>query len=223
MADVIARFQRALTHLLRKLTGQKGRARAAAFAAFDTALAGLRAGDLAIDLGANVGIFTLQMAQTGADVIAFEPDPHAFAALQTAVQGRANVTLIAAAAGGEAGQFRLFRHRDFAHSPDIRTTSSSIVSGKRNMDATNSVEVEVKDFTAFLRDLNRPVKLLKIDIEGAEVALLERLLNAPEAAMIDQIFVETHERVLPALAARTLALKGLAAQKAKPAINWDWH
>ena len=219
----IACITREAAHLWRKLTGQKARARKAAFAAFDAAVAALRPGDLAIDLGANAGLFTEPMARTGADVIAFEPDPHAFALLQRRVGNRPNTRLIAAAAGAEAGHFHLYRHRDFATEPDRRTTSSSLIADKRNVDPTQAIEVEVKDFTAFLRDLDRDIALLKIDIEGAEVALLERLLADPVSNRIGHIFVETHERMLPDLAARTQALKASAGARAKPVINWDWH
>jgi FkbM family methyltransferase len=212
-----------LASVWRRITGAKARARAQAEAGFDAALAALRPGDLAIDLGANVGLFTARMAATGADVVAFEPDPHAFALLSDRVGAMPNVTLIAAAAGDAAGTLTLFRHRDFAAGPDRRTTSSSIVAGKRNMDETAGVQVEVIDFAAWLATQNRPVALLKIDIEGAEVALLERLLATPQADLVMQAFVETHERVIPHLRTRTAALKVLAARRTRPAINWDWH
>lgn len=220
---VLARIRREAAHLMRKLTGEKARARRAAFAAFDAAVAGLRPGDLAIDLGANVGVFTEAMARSGADVIAFEPDPHAFGLLSVRLAPWPNARLVAAAAGDKAGSFQLYRHRDFAASPDRRTTSSTLIADKRNVSAAHAVTVEVVDFVAFLRDLDRDVAVLKIDIEGAEVALLERLLADPIADRIGQIFVETHERMLPQLASRTAALKRLAAGRAKPVINWDWH
>ncbi len=220
---LIERLRLAAGRVWRRLSGAKARARAAAQADFDAAVAGLRPGDVAIDLGANVGVFTRKMAESGARVYAFEPDPYAFERLQAAVGGYGNVTLIPAAAGAEAGQFRLFRHRDFARSPERRTTASSIIEGKKDMDEAHPLIVEVKDFVLFLRALGTPVALLKIDIEGAEVALLERLLSEPEAAAIDRIFVETHERVLIQLAPRTRALKARAAAMARPRINWDWH
>ena len=45
-------------------------------------LKNLKAGDIALDCGANVGKITVPMAQTGAAVYAFEPNPHAFAKLK---------------------------------------------------------------------------------------------------------------------------------------------
>lgn len=219
----ITALQDLMASLWRRITGAKARARAAAETGFNAALAALGPGDLVIDLGANVGLFTERMAATGADVVAFEPDPHAFALLTQRMAGKANVTLIPAAAGDAKGTLRLFRHRDFAAGPDRRTTSSSIVAGKRNMDETGGVDVEVIDFTAWLAQTARPVALLKIDIEGAEVALLERLLASPYADLVALAFVETHERVIPHLRTRTAALKSLAAGRTRPVINWDWH
>lgn len=223
MGLILERVRLELEHLARKATGAKARSRAAALAEFEAACAALRPGDLAIDLGANVGLITERLAETGADVIAFEPDPHAFGLLSQRLAGRDNVTLVQAAAAAQAGSLPLRRHRDFATDPDRRTVSSTLVAGKRRMDGETAIEVEVKDFVAWLHDLNRPVKLLKIDIEGSEVALLERLLRDPVVARIERIFVETHERAVLSLAARTRALKRLAARMDRPAINWDWR
>lgn len=212
-----------LRHLWRKLSGEKARARRAAFAAFDAAVAGLKPGDLAIDLGANAGLFTEAMARTGADVLAFEPDPHAFGLLTARMAAYPNARLFPRAAGAEAGSFQLYRHHDFDSAPDRRSTSSSLIAGKRNVSAQHAVTVEVVDFTAYLAGLDRDIALIKIDIEGAEVALLERLLAHPVADRIKAVFVETHERMLPDLAARTAALKPLARARLRPVINWDWH
>jgi len=66
------------------------------------------------------------------------------------------------------------------------------------------------------------VRLLKIDIEGAEVPLLEALLDHPALEKVDMIFCETHENRLPALAARTEALRKRVAGLARPKINLDW-
>lgn len=212
-----------LLYLWSKLTGAKKRSRKAAFDAFDAALARLRPGDLVIDLGANVGIYTEKFAATGADVIAFEPDPHAFSLLQKRVGALGNVRLIPAAAGGVADRLKLFRRADFQASPDARTTSSSLFSEKHKMDKDQFVEVDVIDFPKFLADLGRDVTLLKMDIEGAEVPLMEALLASPQAARIGLIFIESHERVVRSLAGRTRALKDRTRALTRPRVNWDWH
>ena len=223
MSHVLAKLRVEASALVRKLTGEKARARAQADAEFEAAVAGLTAGDLAIDLGANMGIFTEKMAATGADVVAFEPDPHAFEALSKRVGGLKNVTLINAAAADTSGAMTLYRHVNFSDAPDKHSTGSSLVEGKSRTNDEMAVEVDVVDFPAFLEKTARPVALLKVDIEGAEVALIEALLRSPSGKLVDKMFVETHERVLPQLAARTRALKAQTSGRVAPAINWDWR
>jgi len=210
-------------HLWAKLSGRRARAQAAAKRGFAAALARLGPGDTAIDLGANAGEFTRPMAETGARVFAFEPDPHALDRLGQVAAAYPNVTVIPAAAGTEDGQATLYRTADFDRAPDRRSKSSSIYAEKRNVDAERALTIEIRDFPAFLDRLDTEIALIKIDIEGAEVALLEALLPHPAAARIGEIYVETHERRLPHLAARTRALKARTAGCDRPRVNWDWH
>jgi hypothetical protein len=79
------------------------------------------------------------------------------------------------------------------------------------------------DFSAFLNALDCDIALIKMDIEGAEVELLETLLEAPVLDRIHAIFVETHERKLPDLAPRMARLKARYGELARPRVNWDWH
>ncbi len=212
-----------LAHHWRNVTGQKAAAQARAQAAFDAVCAAMGPGDLAIDLGANRGLFTTKLAKTGADVVAFEPDPHAFAALSKAVAGMENVRCLNAAAAAKAGTMTLYRTADFDRDPDRHSTSSSLVADKRNVTAAAGVEVDVIDFVAFLEAEDRDVAVMKVDIEGAEVDLMEALLDHPVADRVGHIFVETHERAIPRLAERTAALKARTAGQSHPAVNWDWH
>lgn len=202
-----------------KLSGARRRRQRAAKAAFAGALAKLGPKDVAVDLGANAGEFTVPMARTGAQVLAFEPDPHAAGLLRAAVQSFENVEIFEVAAGVEAGEATLFRHAAFTRDPDRRSKSSSLFGEKRNVGAEGALSVTVVDFPAFLAELG-PVALMKVDIEGAEVPLLEAMFARGLAAQVAQIFVETHERALPELAERTAALK---ARSGPPDINWDWH
>lgn len=92
------------------------------------------------------------------------------------------------------------------------------------MDLENTVEVEVVDFPKFLAGLNRNVRLIKMDIEGAEWDLLQALLDHPVLDRIDCIFVETHEWMNPAkympLAAQ---LQKRAEDMERPYLNLFWH
>jgi len=212
-----------LRHFWDRLSLARARRQRAAKAEFAAALARLGPGDIAIDLGANAGEFTVPMARTGARVHAFEPDPHALSLLCKAVAGYPNVSVVAAAAGDHDGTSRLYRAAGFAREPDRRSKSSSLFADKRNVGPADAVEIEVRDFIGFLRGLDGPVALVKMDIEGAEVQVLEALLGSDQAERVDAIFVETHERGLPALAGRIRALKERSRSLGRPRINWDWH
>ena len=212
-----------LSHIWYKVSGQRAKAQREAKQAFARALADLKPDDVVIDLGANAGEFTVQMAKTGAKVYAFEPDPHALGLLNSAVAGLANVSVMAAAAGVAADTAMLYRKRGFEREADRATKSSSLVSSKRNVDPEHSVTVEVVDFPSFLEQLNRDIAVIKMDIEGAEVDLLEHLLDHRVASRIGEIYVETHERALPETASRIAALKIRSTGLDRPRINWDWH
>ncbi|MEM1351990.1 MAG: FkbM family methyltransferase, partial [Pseudomonadota bacterium] len=69
----------------------------------------LRPGDVVIDCGANIGDVAEPLAETGATVLAYEPDPYAFGRLEARLGERSNVKLHNAAVGVEAGTVRLMR------------------------------------------------------------------------------------------------------------------
>ncbi len=156
----------------------------------------LRPGDLAVDLGANVGVVTAELAATGADVVAFEPDPVTFAKLQARFAGQTNVTLVNAAVGVGAGTVRLIRGEDFANNPDRASVKSSIVDGARNVNAADWVEVELIDFPAWVRAqvaARGSIAFVKMDIEGSELELLEVMDRDGLFENIRGLFAETHE------------------------------
>lgn len=130
---------------------------------------------------------------------------------------------LSANADTETGEACLYRATGFDRQPDRRTKSSSLFAEKRNVTAQNDPTIRIVDFPAFLDGIDHDVALIKIDIEGAEVPLLEALLASPVADRIGDIFVETHERALPHLAARMLALKTACQRRTTPRANWDWH
>ena len=183
---------------------------------FNARVAQLKPGDVCLDLGANMGEFTQQFAVTGAEVQAYEPDPHCFAILQTRFAGQANVHLHNQAVSGAAGNFLLRRARDFASSPNQKSQSSSIaIKDATIFDSENSVMVETVAFGDVVRGLGRPVALVKMDIEGAEFSILDTILadHAKGVALpIGAIFIETHERFLPERVAMIKALRQ---------ANWD--
>jgi hypothetical protein len=81
--------------------------------------------------------------------------------------------------------------------------------------------VRIISFSDFIRMQNASVKLLKMDIEGSEVEILEEFLHSDLATRVQQAFVETHEMTHAGLRWRTYSLIRLANAK-HPNWNFDW-
>jgi FkbM family methyltransferase len=191
---------------------------------FDRLVRKLTSRDLVVDCGANVGEFTRMLARRGATVHAFEPDPYAFSQLQAATAGLPNVVLHNVAVGTSDASVKLFRKYDFENDPRQASISSSLFESKENVDPENSVDIKQIDFTAFLASLGRKVSIMKIDIEGAEVPLLEHLITGDGLENCERVFVETHESRIPELADRTAKLREAAASNQfKGKLYLDWH
>lgn len=193
----------------------------AAERAFREALADAT-GTTCIDLGANLGQHTRTMAAHAAKVYAFEPDPWTAQQLRNAVKDLGNVEVIEAAAGTENGSFPLYRTSAFDTDPVKHSQASSLMAQKSNIDASSAIEVKVIDFPAFLEGLDTDIGVIKMDIEGAEVPLLEALFEHPVRSRIGHLFVETHESRIPELLPRTDALRARAAEMTQPVVDMDW-
>lgn len=185
----------------------------------------LRPGDLAVDCGANFGEVTARLAATGADVIAFEPDPGVFASLQTRFAEAPNVTLVNAAVGVGAGTVRLMRSDNFETNPAGASVKSTILDGGRRIDAGNSVEVPLVDFLAFVREKSGKdgIAFVKMDIEGAELDILEAMLRDDLFGHVRCLVAETHERKFRDLRERYRDLRRTVAERYSPShVNLDW-
>ena len=213
--------------LLRHLPGELGRRYEYKLMArtdeFDKALRA-SAGMACVDLGANLGEYTRKMACRTRQVIAFEPDPWTCAALRANVADLGNVKIENAAAGTSYRRVLLYRHPRFGEDPLVHSASSSVVAGKNNVVEDGAIEVRQVDFVSYLEDLDEDIGVLKIDIEGAEVDLLEALFDRPDVLMrINHIFAETHERRIPSHKPRVKALRARAERLKRPYINLYWH
>ncbi|NNE51085.1 MAG: FkbM family methyltransferase [Sulfitobacter sp.] len=189
-------------------------------------LAMLKPGDLVIDCGANVGLVSEPLAQTGADLHCFEPDPFAFEKLNGRMQGHKNTTLHNVAVGTENSTVKLMRAEDFESDQMGGSVKSTILDGGRAMASDNYVEVNLIDFTDFLEEqiaTRGEIAFLKMDIEGAELDLLEVMHAKGLIASIRCLVVETHENKFPELRPRFRKLREtFAAHYPGNRINLDW-
>ena len=143
----------------------------------------LRSGDVAFDIGSNLGYFTLLMARVvGPEgrVVAFEPDPEMFSALgRNLARNNEETDRVAAipnAVGAAKGKVRFAR--------GWRATRGRIVP------EGGDLEVEVTTIDDVAQRFGLP-GLVKIDVEGAELEVLRGASTVLEEAR-PRLVVEIH-------------------------------
>lgn len=181
----------------------------------------IRPGEVAIDCGANVGNITKKMAVSGREIYAFEPDQSAFKALLRNTSDLHNVTCFNKAVSDHNGVERIYFNDRYKEAPEKWSTGSTLLADKPHVDKENFALVEVIDLALFIKKLGKPVGLLKIDIEGEEVKVLNKLIDTGLASEIRKIVVETHER-FPSLEQATKELRQRIARERLKNIDLDW-
>jgi FkbM family methyltransferase len=123
-----------------------------------------------LDIGANVGAYTIPLAKAFPSVVvdAFEPNPYATARLRRnlALNKTGNVRLYEVGAGGRAAVMQLHA---FA-GPDLG--SSSFFRPRAKGPQPRLITVKVVAIDDVYRDDVRPVSLIKIDVQGFELQVL---------------------------------------------------
>ena len=181
----------------------------------------LKRSDITLDCGANVGKFTEVLARSGAIVHAFEPDPVAFAELHRRVGGYPNVHLYNAGVSNFDGFAKLFLHEQRELDPLVASTGSSLLATKTNVDPDNFVEVRVVRLSRLIAEWGA-IRLMKMDIEGHEIDVLNVLLDTGALQSVHKSFVELHDRKNPQLELATKQLRErLGASRSD--IDLAWH
>ncbi|MBL8349608.1 MAG: FkbM family methyltransferase [Burkholderiaceae bacterium] len=147
----------------------------------------LRPGDVFVDVGANIGYYTLLASRivgpTG-KVVAVEAAPwiHAVLERHVALNGLGNVRTVNRAATDKTGTLSLYK------ADDSNVGSTSLI-----RKVGEAVEVEGAPLATLLDDDEiARVKLLKIDVEGAELQVLAGLTSLlprmrPDAALLIEV------------------------------------
>ena len=136
----------------------------------------LRGGGLFVDVGANVGTYTIWAAEQGAEVIAVEPAADTFGLLEEniALNGY-QVTTVRAAAGAGSGHARFTRGLDAGNclSPD------------------GPVVTDLVTVDSLIGD--RRVTGMKVDVEGFEIEVLRGAARALADRRIGLIQIEWNQ------------------------------
>jgi FkbM family methyltransferase len=183
-------------------------------------------GDLVIDCGANVGDISALFAVHGAAVIAYEPNIYAYKHLQNRFLNYKNVTCFQAGVYTEDSTKKLFLHENSKQNPLKYSTGCSIIEQKNNVDTNNSIDIKLVDLSRIIKQINnsysKGVHVLKIDIEGAECDLIEKLMDEGLLRDIPYVFVETHEQKIPFLLEKTKKMLRRAQDLDLNNINFNW-
>ena len=161
----------------------------------------LRGGDF-VDVGAQIGLYTVTAARaTAGRVLAFEPNPLARAQLAENVRlnGCTNVAVVPKAVGGSPG-------RALLHVPATPDPSFSSLAGGRFAEG-EPIDVEVTTVDAEVEALGLRPSVVKIDVEGGELAVvegMERTLREHRPALL----VEVSEASAQELARRLAGYSG---------------
>jgi FkbM family methyltransferase len=136
----------------------------------------LRSGDLFLDVGANIGTYTLWAAELGAEVIALEPAADTFRLLKenVALNGY-QVTMVQAAAGDHCGTARFTAGLDAANSLAL----------------DGPLVTELVTIDSLIGD--RRVAGMKVDVEGFEIDVLRGAARALAEHRIGLIQVEWNQ------------------------------
>lgn len=152
----------------------------------------LRPGDQVVDVGANIGLFTLAMARlvgpTGR-VTAYEADSEVWAVLEDNV--RSNwvadwVTTVNKAAAERAGEMTLRRH------PRYRGSSAAGVSDV----STHAIDSGYDDVVVGCERVDErladsgPLRLVKVDVEGGEAAVIAGMSSLLDRHAVQWLDVE---------------------------------
>lgn len=132
----------------------------------------IKAGDVVLDIGANIGYYTLIFSKLVGEhgkVFAFEPDPANFVLLRRNVEenGYKNVVLINKAVSDRNGKIKLFLSEN--NLADHRIYDSH--------DGRRFVEVESIKLDDYFEKNGIKINFIKMDIEGAEYGAVQGMAS----------------------------------------------
>ena len=149
----------------------------------------IRPGDTVVDIGANIGLTTLRMAHLagpGGQVHSFEPNPELAKRLNEVIERNklSNITVHDVALGDTERRLTL-------NIPVGNMGSASIVPEKI-VPSAMTCEVSVRRLDSLFPDTHA-VRLVKIDVEGAEAGVLKGALGFIERCRPDIIIFELND------------------------------
>ena len=124
-------------------------------------------GDVVVEIGANIGEFTIAAANIAKQIYAFEPDPNCLDCLEKNVQKFSNVEIVRMGASEENGKKVFFLSSEDADSSFIKPKTYS-----------DRLEIEAIRLDTWMDKTGVDyIDFLKVEAEGAELEVLKGLGN----------------------------------------------
>jgi FkbM family methyltransferase len=150
-------------------------------------LAAVCPGDTVWDVGANVGVYATQFAERGAtNVVCFEPAPAALATLRSRFSGAPQIQIMPIALGKERG---IVAFAADGASPNNQIGPSD--------GSKPTIEIQVRSGDEALTEFDLPhPDVMKIDVEGYELEVVEGLAGMLSSKKLRSVFIEVHFALL---------------------------
>ncbi len=133
----------------------------------------VKKGMVVLDIGANVGYYTLLAAHLVGDegkVFAFEPDPYNFDLLckNIEVNGYRNVIPVRKAVSSKSGKRKFFLDKNNLGGHSL---------SKANVGTSASITIEATSLDDYFKNTDYKVDVIKMDVQGLEMEVLEGMTN----------------------------------------------
>jgi FkbM family methyltransferase len=137
-----------------------------------------------LDGGSNIGLSVLyfKLLYPHAKIVAFEPEPETAEALCRNITDLDEVTVVNKALAGTKGELVFYGY------PSDNASLRASVVRQAGMEPVAVVEA-----TPISPYVDGPIDLLKLDVEGNEVEVLEELARSGKLGLVRQMIVEVHQ------------------------------
>ena len=147
------------------------------FGNFDYALISIlkRKGGIFIDIGSNVGLYSLAASHFFDKVLSFEPSYYTYSMLEknVSINNIKNITLFRNALSDFEGEVELFVNPLNNGGSSISGHSTKLRLEHKNLDWHNSEKVLTKKLDCVLDGISQSIDFIKIDVEGHEIEVIK--------------------------------------------------
>lgn len=146
-------------------------------------------GKLFIDVGANIGYYSVLLSSRYRKIVAIEPEPHNMEKLKRNIQGLSNILLLNYAISDKNGYTKLFLGDTWEDSLSLSGRHSISPNHNLTYPYTNerSILVPTRTLESLFSNMNR-IDLIKVDVEGAEFQVFsgsEKIMQNIKAWIIE--------------------------------------